>query len=277
MGLTAQQKTFFDTFGFLAFPGAFKDKIEMIQAEFETIWTQNGGGHNGKAHDGKARSCIAQFLDKSEKLSGLLEDPRIHDIAVDLLGEDFNYMGSDGNFYAGDTGWHSDGWTRGIKHVKFAFYLDPLTKDSGCLRVIPGSHRIGEPFADQLQAQIYKLRDNWGLEHGRDVPCVPLETQPGDLVLFDWNTKHSSFNGSKRRRMFTVNTSARYPENRLQDLKDLISGGARFWVEEPFGEPLMRSATKERKRHLEQVIANSGHLKEKVREAKEKMLEPSRG
>jgi len=277
MGLTAQQKTFFETFGYLAFPGIFKDKIELIQAEFETVWAANGSGHNGKAHDGTARSCIIQCLDRSEKLAALLEDPRIHDVAVDLLGEDFNYLGSDGNFYAGDTGWHSDGWTPGIRHVKFAFYLDPLTKDSGCLRVIPGSHRIGEPFADQLQAQIYKFRENWGLEHGRDVPCVPLETQPGDLVLFDWNTKHSSFNGSKRRRMFTINTSARYPENRLQDLRNFIGHEARFWVEQPYGEPLLRTASPERRRHLQQVLANADHMPEMARQHREKMLEPSRG
>ena len=200
-----------------------------------------------------------------------------HDIAVDLLGEDFNYLGSDGNFYAGDTGWHSDGWTPKLRHIKFAFYLDPLTKDTGCLRVIPGSHRIGEPFAEALQAQIYKLHDHWGLENGREVPCVPLETQPGDLVLFNWNTKHAAFGGGKRRRMFTINASQRYPEANLQDLKNLIAGGARFWVEEPYGPALMKSVTPERMKHLEQVIANSAHLPELVKEAKKKMAEPSRG
>jgi len=45
-----------------------------------------------------------------DHLSTLLDDPRIHDVAASLLGDDFNYMGSDGNFYAGDTRWHSDGY-----------------------------------------------------------------------------------------------------------------------------------------------------------------------
>ena len=39
----------------------------------------------------------------------LIDDPRIHALATTLLGDDFNYMGSDGNYYVGDTGWHSDG------------------------------------------------------------------------------------------------------------------------------------------------------------------------
>ena len=35
-------------------------------------------------------------------------------------------------------------------HIKIAFYLDPLTADSGSLRVIPGSHRIGDAYATAL-------------------------------------------------------------------------------------------------------------------------------
>ena len=39
----------------------------------------------------------------------------------------------------------------------------------------------------------------------RDVPCVALETQPGDLVAFNHNLMHASFGGGTRRRMFTLN------------------------------------------------------------------------
>ena len=34
--------------------------------------------------------------------------------------------------------------------------LDRLTKDTGCLRVIPGSHLIGDQYANTLQSQIRK-------------------------------------------------------------------------------------------------------------------------
>ena len=39
-------------------------------------------------------------------------------------------------------------------YIKLAFYLDPLARETGSLRVIPGSHRIGEPFADRLEREI---------------------------------------------------------------------------------------------------------------------------
>ena len=274
--LTDQQIAFFETFGYLGLPGLMKDRIDSIIADFEALWTERGGGHAGKTHEGIARSCLAPFIDQSVKLSALIDDSRISAIATQLLGEDYNYMGSDGNFYVGDTGWHSDGWHPEIRHIKIAFYLDHLTKDTGCLRVIPGSHLISDQFATKLQAQIRKSEDLWGT-HGRDVPAIPLEITPGDIVMFNHNTKHAAFGGNNRRRMFTMNLCQRYPEAKLDELRQYISGGARFWVERGYGPAMIRTASPTRMRHLEQVLANDGHLAELSRKARESMTEPARG
>ena len=276
MQLTDQQHNFFNTFGYLGFPGLMADRAAEIDAAFEAIWGERGGGHNGKAHDGTARSCIVPFIDQSEALSSLIDDPRIHGIATSLLGDAFNYMGSDGNYYVGDTRWHSDGWHPQTLHIKIAFYLDSLTRDTGALRVIPGSHRLGDPYAEELQKQIRQSPELWGME-GKDLPAIALETNPGDILLFNHNTKHAAFGGSKARRMFTINLCQRYPEARLQELRDYISGGARFWIDRAYGEKMVRTAGPERMRHLEQVMANDGHLAELSRKARETMAEPSRG
>lgn len=274
--LTPQQLTFFQTFGYLAFPGLLKDRIQEITREFEAIFARRGGGHAGQAHTGKQRSCIVPFLDQSEVLCTLLDDPRIHGIATSLLGDDFNYMPSDGNYYAGDTGWHSDGWHPETLHVKIAFYLDPLTRDTGCLRVIPGSHRIGDTFAEALKNEIFSSAETWGLP-GREVPAVALETVPGDILVFNHNLKHAAFGGSGWRRMFTMNLCQRYPEARLPELREYLNGVSRFWVERAYGEIMMRTAGPQRRRHLEQVMANDGHIAELSRQARAKMAEPSRG
>ena len=274
--LTEQQVTFFHAFGYLALPQFMAGRIGRITDEFEALWARHGGGHAGKLHDGKARSCLAPCIDRSEYLSTLLDDPRIIQIATTLLGDDFNYMGSDGNFYVGDTGWHSDGWHASIRHIKLAFYLDPLTRDTGCLRVIPGSHNLGDQFANALQEQIYQCQERWNLP-GREVPAVALETRPGDILLFNHNVKHASFGGHTRRRMFTMNLCQRYPAGSLQELRDYLAGGARFWVTRGYGEEMLRTAGPQRMRHLEQVLANDGHLAELSRQAREKMAEPSRG
>jgi hypothetical protein len=274
--LSPAQLSFFHTFGFLSMPGLLDDRIARIIEEFEVLWALQGGGHFGQAHDGKRRSCIAPCIDRSVYLSTMLDDPRLEGIATSILGDDFNYMGSDGNLYAGDTGWHSDGWHRDIVHIKMAFYLDPVARDTGCLRVIPGSHKIGDHFSDSLQREIYQAEKSWAL-HGRDVPCVALESRPGDVVIFNHNTKHAAFGGSARRRMFTMNCCQRYPEDRLQELRDYLAGGARFWVERAYGEAMIKTATPQRMRHLEQNLANDGHLKALADKARRDMAEPSRG
>jgi ectoine hydroxylase-related dioxygenase (phytanoyl-CoA dioxygenase family) len=152
----------------------------------------------------------------------------------------------------------------------------PVGRETGCLRVIPGSHRIGDKFSDALQAEIFQSQENWNLPD-RDVPCVALETRPGDVVLFNHNLKHSAFGGSARRRMFTMNCCQRYPDRLLPELRDYIAGAARFWIERAYGDAMMSTASPQRMVHLEQNLANDGHLKELVAAARAKMTEPSRG
>ncbi len=276
--LTPQQLAHFETFGYLGLPGLLADKAEAIQRAFDDVWARHGGGHNGVPHDGKARSVIVQFLDQSEYLCTLLDDHRVHDIAASLLGDDFNYMGSDGNFYVGDTRWHSDGYggRGGPRHIKLAFYLDPLTRNTGALRVIPGSHRLGEPYAEQLERETKDSQTLWGIP-GSQVPAVALETVPGDVLVFNHDLKHSAWGGSERRRMFTMNCCARYPADKLDHFRAYIGQAARFFIERCYADEIVRTASPERLVHLEQVMANEDHLPELVRQERLKRAEPARG
>ena len=274
--LSRQQLQFFDIFGCLSFPGLLKDCIDDIIAAFEAVWAQRGGGHDGQAHDGTARSCIVPFIDQHERLCALLDDPRIEGMLCSLLGDDFNYVGSDGNYYAGDTQWHSDGRREEVRFAKVALYLDRLTRDTGCLRVIPGSHQVRDEFADTLQSQIRESADSWGIQ-GSQVPAAALETAPGDVVVFNHNLKHAAFGGGQRRRMFTINTSQRVPDKQLQILRDYIGAHARFWIDRLYGEKMMATATPGRMVHLEQVRANDGHLAELAAQSRAERPEPSRG
>jgi hypothetical protein len=276
--LSEQQKAFFETFGFLSFPGLMADVKDEIVNAFEAIWADHGGGHGGKPHDGERRSCIVPFIDQHERLCALLDDERIHGILAGVLGDDFNYVGSDGNYYAGDTGWHSDGWGKSVRFVKIAFYLDHVTRDTGCLRVIPGSHHLDDGFANALQAGVRSSDEKWGIT-GKDMPAVALETKPGDVVLFNHNLKHAAFGGSASRRMFTINCSARFPEDEehIAFLKKYISAHARFWIDRIYGEKMVATAGPDRMRHLEQVRAHDGHLAELAAKCRAEMPEPARG
>ena len=129
--LTAQQLAFVETFGYLHLPGLLADRLEEIVAAFSKVWRvdaggmptrpSNHGGTVGKVHDGSRRSCIVPFIDQHPVLSGLLDDPRVNGVFSSLLGDDYVYLGSDGNWYVGDTGWHS------VRSPRFLPYVCSLT------------------------------------------------------------------------------------------------------------------------------------------------------
>lgn len=281
--LTAQQLAFMDTFGYLVFPGLLSDRIDRIIEEFEGIFAAHGGGHNGKPHDGTARSCILPFIDQSPYLASLIDDPRIDGIFASLLGEDYVYLGSDGNFYVGDTNWHSDtDWSGKMRgkppriFYKLALYLDPVTATSGALRVIPGSQHYGDNFAEALQATLRGAPEKLGLP-GSQVPAIALESNPGDVVIFNQNTKHSAWGGGNRRRMFTINCTAHYQPDDIPLLKNEIAAFARFWVDSVYGDAMVQTASPQRMTHLQQPLSYQDHLVEEVRKAKLTMKEPARG
>ena len=268
--LSQHRLDFFDTFGYLAFPGLFNDCIDKIIEEFEDIWVKSG-----RTHDKINRSALIQFPDQSKYLSSLLDDHRIHDIASSICGEDFNYFTGSGNYYVGDTSWHSDGYNqRPVKSIKLAFYLDPVTKNSGALRVIPGSHRNIDSFGDLLESHL--TSDIFGMT-GDQIPAVALESNPGDVLVFNHRIKHSSWGGSDARRMFTMNFTERYPNHLIADLKDFLSGEARFFLDRMHGTEMIKTATPERMHHLEQVRENDTHMADVVKKMRESGKSSSQG
>jgi hypothetical protein len=261
--LTSQQLAHFDTFGYLVFPGLLADRITAITQAFEDVWAANGGGAGGRPHDGTVHSTLVAFMDRSPVLHTLLDAPPTHDVLTSLLGDDFNYVGSDGNYFIGDSQWHSDTYNipGGLRFVKMAFYLDPVTRATGALRVIPGSHRQGEPFAEQLEREIRQCETLWGVP-GPQVPAIALESNPGDVVVFNHALKHASFGGSRHRRMFTLNCCQRFPAEHLPYLRSYINNHAYYKVERLHHDLLVQTATPARLVHLEQGRANDGDLAE---------------
>jgi hypothetical protein len=282
MPMTDAQLRFFNTFGYIKFPGLFKDEFSTIEKSFHEVWDMQGGGHAGESHDGEKRSALVPFVDQHEYLSGLIDDPRIDGVASAILGDDYNYMFSDGKFFVGPTYWHSDRYyNKPYNSVKIAFYLDSVTKDSGCLRVLPGTHNVGDKFGDAVQEAMphsdhQNYEETWGME-GSNVPAIPLESEPGDMLAFNHKIKHCAYGGNNERRMFTVSFQNRHPENDLERLRDELTDLIRFWHPSAYGDVMIDTASPARMRHLEQRLALDGHMAELVAKAKAEMVEPSRG
>ncbi|QYM79658.1 phytanoyl-CoA dioxygenase family protein [Horticoccus luteus] len=241
-----QQRSFFETFGFLKFPGLVKAELPQILAEFEAVFPQLG-----IKHDGTKRTMIISFVDQRAGLSALLDHPGVLAAVSNLIGPDFNYVSSDGNYYTGETSWHRDSLYKSNSYIKIAFYLDKVTRDSGALRVLPGSHRdeVQETWDDdELRASATR----WGVEM-RDLPAHALESEPGDMLVFSHRLRHASFGGGHSRRMFTMNLGRR--AKTPQEVDDLISYVANQWsgyVPAPYGPAMLETATPARRVHLTQ-------------------------
>lgn len=244
-----QQRAFFETFGFLKLSGLLKNELPEILAEFEAVFPQLG-----LKHDGIKRTMIVPFVDQSPGLCAILDHPAILTAVSNLLGPDFNYMGSDGNYYTGETTWHRDSITPSNSYIKLALYLDSVGKDSGCLRVVSGSHTdLGlQTWSDEA------LRDSenlWGT-HQRDLPAQPLESEPGDVLIFNHRLLHASFGGGKARRMFTMNLGRHAITS--TEIDDLIAYGDQhfygYGLSAPYGKAMIENASPERMRHLAQLL-----------------------
>ena len=108
------------------------------------------------------------------------------------------------------------------------------------------------------------------------MPAVPLESDPGDLVVFNHSLKHASFGGGDRRRMFTMNFQERYSDEHIDELREEMAGIARFWAESAYDPIMVETAGPARMVHLEQRMANEDHLPTLAQKAREEMQEPSR-
>ena len=256
MKLTEQQVNYFNTFGYLYIPEMFtQDEIEWITAEFEITIQEFGGGKN---HDGTQRTMFGGPIEHRPRLCTLLDDDRIKGLIGGVIGEDFNYAGGDGNYYAGDTGWHPDGsWGR-LFSIKVAFYLDPLTRDTGCLRIIPGSQNPSH-FVRAHKIDPNNSEALFGVP-AKDFPTsIALESMPGDVVIFNHDTYHASFGGGPRRRMFTMNctrhcTSKKDLDTLHQYLSVHSAGGYNIDTGAGMYFPTMvDTADESRQRHLQQI------------------------
>ncbi|MBI4551229.1 MAG: phytanoyl-CoA dioxygenase family protein [Candidatus Latescibacteria bacterium] len=192
--LTPEQAAFFQTFGFVTLRQAFSpDEMAEVSREFDELVTQD---RQGLPFPGEKRQSLYGIAEKSPLITRLVDDDRFYTTVEHLLGPGFLWLCSEGNLYVGDTPWHPDGTRLNAIPLKVSLYLDPLTKETGCLRVLPGSHRL--PLHEDIKA-LTKL----GMA-GADLPGVPFESQPGDVLFANMNLWHAAFGGRSGRRHLAI-------------------------------------------------------------------------
>jgi non-haem Fe2+, alpha-ketoglutarate-dependent halogenase len=183
-------------------------------------------------------------------LNDLLRDRRIVDPVEDLIGPDILCWAA--NFFSKDPGdqnyvsWHQDGtyWGLSTPDVVTAWVaFTPSTVESGCMRVIPGSHLV-----DQLPHRDTFAEHNL-LSRGQEVAVEVDESkahdvvlEPGQMSLHHVRLVHGSgINRSMHRRIgFAIRYVATHVRQTsgIRDSATLVRGVDRYNHFEP--EPMPR-------------------------------------
>ena len=143
--------------------------------------------------------------------------------------------------------------------AKIAFYLDPLTQDTGALRFIPGTHRPHH-FVRKEKIDVGNSLELFGILSTEFPSNLALETNPGDVVIFNHDLYDASFGGGDRRRMFTMNCTInpKTPEKQEQvwqymrvhtpGSNNYVTGAGMYYP------PMIDTADENRMTHLRQPI-----------------------
>ncbi len=225
--LSKDQIAHFHTFGFLVIRRAFSPeevdglireaaeacakKLDRDIGEEEWLWEPG-------------------IIEERPALMKLVEDDRIYLPMQDLLGEDLIWIGSEGMWgidpKLANHNWHFDGYmaSQHLDYIrtKVMLYLDPQQKDTGALRIIPGSHR--DPFHQALMPlqDAHHGGDSlcFGVE-GTRIPACAVETEPGDIVIFNQWLYHAVYGKAGKRRVIVFKFGPRpYTEEHLAMLRD---------------------------------------------------------
>jgi ectoine hydroxylase-related dioxygenase (phytanoyl-CoA dioxygenase family) len=215
--LSPQQVTFFRTFGFLKLPGLFKADIERLKEGFDEAFATRTPDKiirndalqetDNPVFKDRKRVILFNLVEQSDKLRWVASDPRVLNIVTTLVGQRYEARPTDGHVFDCDTSWHPDMGSDNRFRLKLSFYLDPQRHNSGAIRVIPGSQFDTSDFAQGLLANAYgspqMLKDSYGVD-ASEIPCWTIESDPGDLICWNFKIFHATFHGFEQRRLFSM-------------------------------------------------------------------------
>ena len=248
--LTPEQIAHFETFGFLLLRQTLSSQeMEKITRDAEKMW-EDCRQHEEVDEEGIHKNF---FAETSPVLTELIDDDRIFKSVEQLLGPNFIWVGSEGNVTnRAIHRWHADRkcWRKEeeedvtYRRLKIMLYLDKVTKDTGCLRVIPGSHQM--PFHLEVGAQENDPASMTFGAPGEDLPCFPLESEPGDVVLFNHSLFHTVVGGWDGRRILAFKFAALPTTER--DLNALNNTASKYYARSNVFRPHQNFLNSERPR-----------------------------
>ncbi|WP_425039911.1 phytanoyl-CoA dioxygenase family protein [Primorskyibacter sp. S187A] len=199
-------RTFFDLNGYYVARGLFDaETMAPLQRDFDRIVTQltASGEQIDATWDGTETGKLARAGDTilhthnvqkyAPSWRNAFLDPRFLDVAEAILGPDIILHHSKLFQKPAEAGapfpMHQD-WpyfpTAHDSMIAAIVHVSEATDEMGCLRVWPGSHKLGRVEGANGRAQNDVL-DAHPIEE-----ATPIESQPGDVIFFHYFTLHGS-------------------------------------------------------------------------------------
>ena len=218
--LTAEQKSFYDTNGYLLIKGLLtRDEAAFYRNECHALAHRLQKIKNIDATWGSARNMPSaqqtavlhchdvQF--HSAAFARLITDPRVMAVATGIIGPNVQLhhtkLLAKPPQKGGAFPLHQDyPYFPHENHTMLAvsIYLDDATMENGCICVVPGSHKLGPLPCDP--GGFYLPPAEWPIEKATPVPA-----KAGDGVVFNYLTVHGSApNRSPRPRRNSLARSA---------------------------------------------------------------------
>ena len=172
-----------------------RDALEAVEAKHGPVFTENRS-HAGAAFQGSYR-YKSHLLFKW--LADVIRHPRILDAVEDLIGPDILCWTT--HWFVKEArspqyvSWHQDSNYWGVETcdlVSVWLAVSSSTVESGCVRLLPGSHK-GPPMAHVDTWEEHNMLTRGQTIEGIDeAQAVNLELAPGEVALFDYRLAHAS-------------------------------------------------------------------------------------
>ena len=177
------QRAHFDAYGFVRLPAYFDPG--PLAREVQQSLTD---GFSTSSHRNTGAAATFRYVPMMSERTPISLDLIVWfaDIARELLESPIVPGRAKGTEYSGSTSWHRDS-DGPVASLGILCYLTNLDERTGALQVVPGSN------SSDLGA---RLQDDLG--HDRPVPGIHLATSPGDVIVLDERTLHSSSGGTTR-------------------------------------------------------------------------------
>ncbi|MCM3399736.1 phytanoyl-CoA dioxygenase family protein [Oceanobacillus profundus] len=220
--LSKEDLDFFKNEGYFIIRNVYKsEEMTKIKQVFKKLWLEKFLNDeiivDAKLPMESLFPTMHEVQNQNDMMKKFMIDNRNFEIAKELLGEEPLVIGTTCFFKGPQTKalpFHQDNIDNGCipsNNVALWISLEETNKDNGSLCFIPKSHKFGLFSINLSSAHPYGVlttainEDNPNLPE--DMQIVHIETQPGDVVVFDGNTIHGS-NGNntlnKFRRSFAI-------------------------------------------------------------------------